>query len=428
MNAEGDMRAIPAYRVLAAFLGLALCAASARAQITSPVDLGSNQADGTTSTSLTVITTANAPAGGSIIVTAATSTDFGPQATGATCSDSAGNTYTTDVTQTLGTSNLTSICSTHSLAAQLSAGATITVSWTGTVPNGQTYLVHAYAVTGLASAALDKTATTAGTGSSVSTGATATTAQANELLFAAFLDTGSRVSNAGFVPGTNGTANDCAGSPTYTSLGGVDSGNPPALFGAFCIVSATGAYSANAVLVGNPFWQAALATYKAAALQPPTIAKAFGATSITQGGTTSLTFNLSNSNRTSALTGVAFTDSLPAGLVVATPNALTGSCGGGLITATAGTGSVSLSGATLPGGGSCSFSVNVTATSIGTMNNSTGPVTSTNGGSGAAGTASLAVSAPIPTLGSLGLLLLGLVLGALAVTRLRLSTVTRLRL
>ena len=77
---------------------------------------------------------------------------------------------------------------------------------------------------------------------------------------------------------------------------------------------------------------------------PPTITKAFGAATIPLNGSTSLTFNLSNPNAGTMLTGVGFTDSLPAGLVVSTPNGLTGSCGGGTITAAAGSGSVSLSG------------------------------------------------------------------------------------
>jgi fibronectin-binding autotransporter adhesin len=156
---------------------------------------------------------------------------------------------------------------------------------------------------------------------------------------------------------------------------------------------------------------------------PPTIAKAFGVGSIPLNGTTTLTFNIANSNSATSLTGVGFSDTLPAGLVVATPNGLSGSCGGGTITATAGSSSVSLSGATLAASASCSFTVNVTGTSAGTKNNMTGAVTSNEGGSGGAASASLDVAAAvaaIPALSSLGLLLLGLAIAALGAMRLRL--------
>ncbi len=92
------------------------------------------------------------------------------------------------------------------------------------------------------------------------------------------------------------------------------------------------------------------------------------------------------------MTGVGVTDTLPAGLVVSTPNGLTGSCSGGTITATAGSGSVSLSGATLAESASCTFGVNVTGSTSGTKNNVTDAVTSVEGGGGLTASASLAVT------------------------------------
>ena len=122
---------------------------------------------------------------------------------------------------------------------------------------------------------------------------------------------------------------------------------------------------------------------------PPTIVKAFGAASIPLNGSTSLSFTITNPNTTSALTGVGFSDTLPAGLVVSTPNGLTGTCGGGTITATAGTNVISLSGGTIAASGSCTFSVNVTGIAAGVQNNTTGNVTSTEGGTGGTATASV---------------------------------------
>ncbi len=128
----------------------------------------------------------------------------------------------------------------------------------------------------------------------------------------------------------------------------------------------------------------------------PTITKSFNPTTIALNGNSALSFTINNPNTNVALTGVAFTDTLPAGLVVATPNGLTGSCGSGTVTATAGSGAISLSGGTLtasPGAGSsCTFSVNVTGTTAGVKNNSV-TVTSTEGGTGNTSSASITVIA-----------------------------------
>jgi DNA-binding beta-propeller fold protein YncE len=132
------------------------------------------------------------------------------------------------------------------------------------------------------------------------------------------------------------------------------------------------------------------------AVLPPTIAKAFGAGTIQVNTSTSLTFTIQNPN-TSTLTGVGFNDPLPAGLLIATPNGLSGSCGGGVITVIAGTGSISLASATLAASASCTFSVDVMPTLVATYNNVTGNVTSIEGGSGATASASItAISAPPP--------------------------------
>jgi hypothetical protein len=136
---------------------------------------------------------------------------------------------------------------------------------------------------------------------------------------------------------------------------------------------------------------------------PPTITKSFGADSIPLSGATSLSFAVTNPNATASLSGVAFSDTLPTGLVVATPsNGLTGSCGTGTITAAAGSGSVSLSGGTLAASASCTFAVNVTGSTSGTKNNTTSTISSTEGGAGGTASASLTVNSPsAPTISEL---------------------------
>ena len=116
-------------------------------------------------------------------------------------------------------------------------------------------------------------------------------------------------------------------------------------------------------------------------VSPPSITKAFAESQIQligSGNPTALTFTISNPNPTT-LTGIAFTDTLPTGLIVATPSVITGSCGGGTITAAAGTNSISLSNATLAASASCTFSANVSATLPGVFTNTTSPVTAMGG-------------------------------------------------
>jgi hypothetical protein len=78
--------------------------------------------------------------------------------------------------------------------------------------------------------------------------------------------------------------------------------------------------------------------------------------------------------------------------LVAAPNGLTGSCGGGTITAVPGSATVTLAGAILPPGGGCTFSVNVTGSTPGMYPNVTDPVVSANGGSGLPASATLTIT------------------------------------
>jgi hypothetical protein len=135
-------------------------------------------------------------------------------------------------------------------------------------------------------------------------------------------------------------------------------------------------------------------------IAPPTLGASFGAASIPLGGSTSLSFTVRNPNGTASLSGVGFSDTLPGGLTVATPNGATGSCDGGTIAAAPGASTLTLSGATLAPGASCTFSVNVTATGAGVQNNITGPPGSSEGGTGSAASTTLTVvnvPPPAPT-------------------------------
>jgi uncharacterized repeat protein (TIGR01451 family) len=132
---------------------------------------------------------------------------------------------------------------------------------------------------------------------------------------------------------------------------------------------------------------------------PPRLASAFSPAAIAPAGTSTLTYTVTNpADNPNSATGVAFSDSLPAGLEVATPNGLTGSCNGGTATATAGSQIVSLTGGSLASGASCTISVSVTAAQDGDFAEQT-TASSTDGGTGAPTTAHLLAAAP-PTLGA----------------------------
>ncbi len=150
---------------------------------------------------------------------------------------------------------------------------------------------------------------------------------------------------------------------------------------------------------------------------PPAVVKFFGAATIPLNGSTSLTFTITNPNASAQVSGVFLNDSLPVGLVVSTPNGLTDGCNGA--SAVAGSGIIFLNDISLPANTSCTYSVNVTGTTLGTKNNTTDAITSDQGTGGTA-SASLTVvavgppppapSVPAPSLQQWALCLLGLLI------------------
>jgi uncharacterized repeat protein (TIGR01451 family) len=153
-------------------------------------------------------------------------------------------------------------------------------------------------------------------------------------------------------------------------------------------VNTTSAPTSNEGGTGTP------ATATLVVGSPPTITKAFGTPAINVGASTSLTFTLANPNAAD-LTGAAFSDNLPAGLVVASPNGASNTCGG-TVTAVPGGSSIGLAGGTIPASANCTVTANVTGTTTGTKANTTSTVTTAEQLTGAAATASLDVLAVLP--------------------------------
>ena len=96
---------------------------------------------------------------------------------------------------------------------------------------------------------------------------------------------------------------------------------------------------------------------------PPTLTKSFSPTAITDGGTTTLTFTVTNPVGSPAVSNVGFTDTLPAALVVENPNNVGGTCvnAAAATTATAGSNLITVSNLQVAAGSSlCTVTVDVT--------------------------------------------------------------------
>src|SRR6185503_3285698 len=162
------------------------------------------------------------------------------------------------------------------------------------------------------------------------------------------------------------------------------------------VTSASAGTYANSIAAGgltttNAGANTAAANGSLSVLSALSVAKAFSPASIGVNDASVLTITLTNPNA-SAVTGAAFTDTYPAGLVNTASASGATTCVGGTVTAANNGASLALSGATVPANGSCTVSVNVTSASAGSYLNSTGSV-ATNQGTASAGTGTLAVLA-----------------------------------
>jgi uncharacterized repeat protein (TIGR01451 family) len=132
--------------------------------------------------------------------------------------------------------------------------------------------------------------------------------------------------------------------------------------------------------------------------------KSFNPISVTTNQPSKVSIELFNSNSVAA-TGTTFTDNLPAGLKVASPNNFSSTCNGTL-TAVAGSTSISLANGIIPASvgsiGSCKIEVDVVSTSTGTYLNTILPLTvsSSQGTNPLKGEATLLISSSAPITGS----------------------------
>ncbi|HWA16965.1 MAG TPA: hypothetical protein VG817_11055, partial [Gemmatimonadales bacterium] len=120
------------------------------------------------------------------------------------------------------------------------------------------------------------------------------------------------------------------------------------------------------------------ATDTLTALLPPVITKLFETNPILAGGTSMLTFTVTNPNPDNGLSGVAFSDTFPtspAAMTVASPaGASTSGCGSPVFSPSPGAGSISFSSGAIAAGGTCTVSLHVTAPAAGSYINTSGNV------------------------------------------------------
>ena len=128
----------------------------------------------------------------------------------------------------------------------------------------------------------------------------------------------------------------------------------------------------------------------------PGFSKSFSPGSIPQGGTSTLTFTIDNSDNEGVETLLGFTDLLPAGMVVASIPAASHTCTFATITAASGTGVITVSSLTVAAFSSCTVQVDVTTGTSGVFHNVSAELTDLSVSSGFA-TAKLDV--PVNVLG-----------------------------
>ena len=182
---------------------------------------------------------------------------------------------------------------------------------------------------------------------------------------------------------TPNASSTCAGPVVITAPAG---GNTASIAGAsvpaggsceflFDVVTTTSTPSVNTIPAGsatadggvsNSLQAQATLTKSVATV---VLAKAFNPTVIASPGQTSvLTISLTN-NGANPLTNLGIVDNMPAGMQIAAVPGASTTCAGGVVNATAGTATVSLSNGTLAAGATCQVVLNVTSLSVGTLTN-----------------------------------------------------------
>ena len=199
---------------------------------------------------------------------------------------------------------------------------------------------------------------------------------------------GSSISGSNLLTFTNGSLAPDS-SCTFTVTVQVDAATPLGATG-LNITSALSGDLAGVTLTGSPATDTLVITNDG----PPGFSMGFSPFSIGALETSTLTFTIDNMVNAAEASNMAFTNNLPADLLVAAiPNVST-DCSAGIVVANAGTGVISFSGGATPARSICSVSVDVTSSIAGTYANLSGDLTSIFGNSGTASNSLLVTESP----------------------------------
>ncbi|AWB67163.1 hypothetical protein C2869_12270 [Saccharobesus litoralis] len=129
----------------------------------------------------------------------------------------------------------------------------------------------------------------------------------------------------------------------------------------------------------------------------PTFSTSFSPTTIAPGGISTVTYTIDNSANNVGVSEVGFTNTLPTGMTIANPANSSTDCINGQFTAAAGSNSITFSDYRIGTGSSCTLTLDVTTSTVGSHVNTTGALSTSEGSAGTAN-ATLTVSSTLPSI------------------------------
>jgi uncharacterized repeat protein (TIGR01451 family) len=201
-------------------------------------------------------------------------------------------------------------------------------------------------------------------------------------------------------------SNSCGGSPAAAGSGNsvtLSNGSIPAGDSCSIVVAVTGTapgtyinHTGVVTSANADFSTDAVATLEVtdAVLSAPVVTKSFAPASVTVGGASQMTIELSNSTGT-AITGIALTDIYPSGMINISSNpVISDSCNFSQIIAPDNGNSAALYNGTIAANDTCSVVIGIIGVTEGSWTNTTGPASSDNAQTATGASATLDVASP----------------------------------